>query len=348
MRPEIDLILLRDGLVQLTKSTYFGAELHKFTAMLVGVIDHVTNNSQSYAEPIIRAFEYNISQTFQYLSGALLKQAPYEMSYCLEQAVKPWTSRDIVITTGLTYGQDFHFHPNDPWNFIKLNITGFNTNSYDPRLIFIGVPRLYIHKPIYCIPLFHELGHFVDITYGISNRSLLLAPALPYSTMSVFPVISRHRMEHFADLFAACYVGRSSIETLLTLAPGGPASTTHPATDERVRLVDDFLSGSPSVLVDLFQSALASLGVPPLARQFSAPEVSASFDDIRPYEIRDTRELFGLFESGWIYLAGVLDHKQSPWASSTTKLRSEKIINDLVENSIRSFAIVERWNRGTP
>ena len=44
MRPEIDLVLLRDSLVELAETTYFGAALHKFTAQLIGVIDHVLKN----------------------------------------------------------------------------------------------------------------------------------------------------------------------------------------------------------------------------------------------------------------------------------------------------------------
>jgi hypothetical protein len=325
-----------------------GGELHKFTLMLVDVIDHLTRNKGMYPGPTIHLFSQQIRHSYQYLSGSTTKESPYEIIFCLEHAVRPWVIKETIITTGLTYGQDFHFQPADPWDFIKLNITSFSTNNYDPKLIFIRVPRLYIHKPLYCIPLFHELEHFVDISLGVTIRSLLLAPASPYLSMSVMPVPPRHRMEHFADLFAASYVGRSSIETLLTIAPNDAASVTHPSTADRVRIVDDFLSGSPSNIVDLFQNSLSALGAPTLTKHFLKPDLTQEIDDIRPDEIKNLEELYGMFEAAWKYLANLLDYKQAPWASNVTDSRIEQIINDLTEKSIRSYAIIERWNRGTP
>jgi hypothetical protein len=139
VRPEIDLSLLRDSLIQLTETTYFGASLHTFTAMLVKVIDHVIENRSTYHDEVVRAFANNVRLSQRYLSGTTTKESPYEVSFCLQKVIPHWVTKQTIITTGLTYGHDFHFLPSDPWTFVKLSITGFNTDSYDPKLIYIGV-----------------------------------------------------------------------------------------------------------------------------------------------------------------------------------------------------------------
>jgi hypothetical protein len=193
--------------------------------------------------------------------------------------------------------------------------------------------------------VYHELGHFVDVTLGVTARSLLLAPVVPLTPINL-SVGRSHRMEHFADLFAACYVGRAGIETLKTIAPNDPASITHPATANRVALVEDFLDRRPSPMVELFKQSLAAIGAPALAVQFSRPNISPSFDDIRPYDISSIDELHGIFLSAWEYLSDVLDFKRQSWATGADNAKIELIINDLTEKSIRNYAIKERWARG--
>jgi hypothetical protein len=345
VRPEIDLSLLRDSLVQLKESTYFGVSLHQFTSMLIDVIDHVLGSSSLYSDTVVRGFADNIRQSQHYLSGSTTKETPYEIAFCLEQATKDWVKRSTIITTGLTYGHDFHFRPSDPLKFIKLSVTGFPLNGYEPKLIYIGVPRLYVHKPLYCIPLYHELGHFVDNALGVTNISFLIAPVPSATPANVQQTQILHRMEFFADLFCACYVGRAGIETLKTIAASNLASWSHPATSERVSLVEDFLAGRPSRVVELFQQSLGAVGAPSLAARFDRPDVTASFSDIRPYDISSVRELHGLFSSAWEYLIETLDSKPG-WAAGAADARIELIINDLTEKSLRNFAIMERWARG--
>jgi hypothetical protein len=130
VRPELDLSLLRDSLIQLAESTYFGASLHTFTSMLVKVIDHVIDNKTSYHDDVVRAFANHVRQSHRYLSGSTTKETPYEMRFCLEKAITTWVRNTTLITTGLTYGHDFHFLPSDPWHFVKLSITGYDTHGY--------------------------------------------------------------------------------------------------------------------------------------------------------------------------------------------------------------------------
>jgi hypothetical protein len=331
---------LRDSLVASAEITYFSGRLHLFTTRLIEAIDHVLANAATYAPDTVRAFASHIRSAERYLSGSTTKDAPYEIEYCLRHALSARIKREFLITTALTDDQDFHFLPSDPWQFIVKTISGYDAKGFDALLVQLGVPRIYCHKPIFCIPLYHELGHFVDVHYRLTDYSLL-------AHASVHPSSQSHRHEHFADLFAACYVGSSSIETLKTIAPNNPTTSTHPSTADRVVLVEKLLSGQNDPLIEMFRGVMAKLGAGSLGPEFKAPTVKQSFDDIRTYRIADIPELHGIFESAWNYLSDALDTRSPPWVKSTfTEGDIEKVVNDLTEKSVRNKSIRERWASG--
>lgn len=340
MRPRIDLFLIRDNLRQCLETTYFSGKLHTFTTRLLDAIEHVLKNQTTLSEDIVRAFAYYALSANRYLSGSTTKKSPYEVEYCLKAALPKWTQRDFLITTALTDERDFHFRPTDPWGFIKTALPSFDTQGFDPLLVQLGVPRIYSHKPLYCIPLYHELGHFVDIASGVTNLSLLLQPSNSAPE-------TNHRLEHFADLFAASYVGRSSIRALETIAPNNPTSGTHPSTGDRVALVEDFLAGKNSGLIVLFQTCLTQLNLPQLSIEFRVPNLKDAFDDVRTYSVADDKELHGIFDAAWSYFEMALNSRSAPWIKArTSDDEIEKIINDLTEKSIRNASIKKRWVGG--
>jgi hypothetical protein len=342
LRPEIDLQLLRDSLVELEETTYFSGKLHQFTKKLASAISHALSERERYDHKVIAGLAEQVRLAHRYLEGSTTKEAPYEMEYCLKTALPHWIKRESLITTALTAGQDFHFSPADPWGYVKNTITGFDTLGFDPLLVLIGVPRLYVHKPLYCIPLYHELGHFADVTLGITKYSFLIQPP----SGAIHPQAEKsHRLEYFADLFAACYVGEASIATLETIAPNNPHSMTHPSTASRAALVRDFLAGIGNPTVDLFQTCLNNLGVPSLAVMFDAPNLG-KMDDLKPHSIQSERELHGIFLSGWKYLEAALDSRNPPWSKSMSDGDIERIINDLIEKSLRKRSVRERWGNG--
>ena len=190
---------LRASLTASAETTYFSGSLHLFTTRLIEAIDHVLANEAAYGPDTVRAFASHIRSAERYLSGSTTKESPSELEYCLRHALRTRINRDFLITTALTEDQNFHFLPSDPWQFILKTISGYDAKGFDALLVQLGVPKIYCHKPIFCIPLYHELGHFVDVYYGVTRLSLLTHSIL-------HPTLQSHRLEHFADLFAACYV----------------------------------------------------------------------------------------------------------------------------------------------
>lgn len=363
MRSKTDLYLLRDAIGHLAETTYFSRRLHELTEKVVEVIDYVLANERVIAPDIVNGFRRTMHQTHVYLAGSTTKEAPYEMEYCLQKALGPWVMRDTIITTALTNHHDFHFAPADPWSFVKQYLAtvgggaGYDTAGYDPLLVQLGLPRLYRHKPIYCLSLYHELGHFVDELYGVTNLSAVLEPGMlatghlafdPGMSLPQRDKIERnHRKEYFCDLFGAAYAGRAFVETLQTIAPTNPPSLSHPATADRVASIDTFLNGASTPLIDLFQRCLAQQRLPALSVRFQLPVLAVPYDDLRPYQVQDERELHGALGAAWSYLSDCLDRRRAPWiTATTTDAEIERIANDLTEKTLRNASIRERWANG--
>lgn len=341
MHPRTDLALLHESLSQLATTPYFNRALGKQVAKLVDLIEHVRTKSPVYDETIVRALVDKVWATHRYLQGSTTKESPYEIEYCLRSAMTEWLPGEYVLTTALTDERDFHLHYGDPWDYVKNTITGFS-DLPDSRMIFVGVPRLYKYLPLFCSALFHELGHFIDLSYGLTEASMLLYPPQPEHS----DVLERHRREYFADLFAASYVGRAIAESLNTISPDAGISLTHPATAKRLELIEDFLTAQENGELDMWQDVLKRVKLPELGQRFTLPEIVSAFDDIRPVSIQGDAELFGLFPTGWSYMTKAIHGDGPEWSRGANQLEIVRIVNDLTEKSIRNASIRKLWEIG--
>lgn len=288
----------------------------------------------------------------KFLSGSTSKRIPYEIVHCLKSALASWTTKNALITTALTQDKAYSFYfqgVNQEFYTLAKAFTGVEFNS---ELVQIAFPQIYRHRPLLNVALYHELGHFLDVHHGIVNQSLLLVPSeqlqLPginFDTLSLDQkdqIALYHRREYFADIFAAGYVGNAYREFLDAFAMSNPVSFTHPATNDRLVLIDLFLSGTPHYITDLFQASLKKLGLRQLGINFFAPDLLASFNNARPYAIQNEAELHGIFEAGNTFLKQMLTTPANLWVE-IDEITSERMINDLVEKSIRNSMIVDKW-----
>lgn len=270
------------------------------------------------------------------------------MEFCLKKALDEWKKKECVITTSLSldlYGA-FHFRQADPWEIIQNILPSFDGKGFNPALILISLPRVYRSKPIFCIPLYHELGHFVDRHWGITTLAQVMIRQASLFGLSGMP--PGHWAEFFADLFATCYVGESSIRVLQTAAPNNPTSATHPSTSDRVALMRAFLDGTPDPKIKVIQNALIRLGAPVLAPRYLLPTISSAYDDLRTYVVQSVPEVHGLLASAWAYFEGALANG-FPWARTPLHEGNiEKVVNDLTEKSIRNYSIRMMWQNATP
>jgi hypothetical protein len=345
LRAEIDLYLLRTSLRNLALTPYFSTHVLSYSDHLCRVIDYALTVNPTPPETSLRRLSHFIWQAHQYLAGSISKEAPYEVQFCLERALTEWAKKPCIITTGLLDAElNYHFNAFDPWAEVRALFPHFDTQGFDRVLVLIGLPRLYRHKPLFCIPLYHELGHFVDRHWGITPFIHLRSVQNNGSYLGI-SLSPPHWAEHFADLFAACYVGQSSTGLLQALGPNNQANATHPATADRIDLVQKFISGAQDPRLDVIRNVLQQISAPALKVRHKVPDLADSYDDLRPLTIDSEEYLHGLFEASWNYFSACEVKPDSPWTSRPLDLAElEKVVNDLTEKSIRNFSVKKMWS----
>lgn len=347
MHPQTDLSLLLESLSQLSKTPYFNKGLEAHTKALIDVVEHVLSASPRYDDAIVAALADKVWLTHRYLQGSTTKESPYEVEYCLRFAIAEWLPFKCLVTTALTDEKDFHLKVGDPWDFVQTMITGYAKPLPESRLVFIGVPRLYKDMPLFCCALYHELGHFVDVIGELTETTLLLHPIKDDTPEKYHAPMIAYRREHFADLFAACYVGSAIGDSLHAISPQGPMSLTHPSTEQRLDVIRSFVAGEDVDVLAMFQDALARRGFPALVRRFEIPNIEPAFDDIRPHVLTGERQLHGIFPAGWSYLAKALGGSGAPWTKGAKSIELTRIVNDLAEKSIRNASVRQLWAEAT-
>ncbi|MBF9035206.1 hypothetical protein HKCCE2091_13250 [Rhodobacterales bacterium HKCCE2091] len=349
MTPKVNLHILAARFTQLSRSAYFDPSFREFSKRTLVAIQHVIDNWGAYPDPVVRSFVDHTWAVIRFLHGSRSNDAPHEAQYALQKALRHWIANDVLISSAVLEEFAFFLQPLDLWEHISKTLTDFDTEGYRPLLVRIGSPLAYKNRPIFCVPLFHELGHFVDHHYQITSLSLLVSPPAPPPAgldKNTWQSINRnHRMEFFADLFSASYSAHAAIESLLAIAPTNPDSLTHPASKKRAAVMKDFLTGSGNPIVGLFQKTLAARGLPPLSAKFKIPNISSNLDDLRTISIEDEAVLFGVFPASWDYVMSQIEAPTAPWADpGVSPYVIEKTVNDLVEKSIRNFETRERWS----
>lgn len=352
MTPILNLHILAEKFTQLSNAIFFDRSFREFAQKTASATLHVIANCDKYDSAIVRSFEAQLWRVLQFISGSRSSDAPHEVQFTLRKALKEWSNEDALVASASLSELNFFLDPLNLWNFIATSLHLFDADGYNKPVVRIASPEAYKNKPIFCIPLFHELGHYIDFHYQITDATILLDPpnnAPPGVNVAAFRQLHiNHRREYFADLFAACYCGETTNKSLLAIAPSNPASHSHPATVDRVRVVQDFLAGINNPEIARIKAALNALKLPELKVRFSLPDVAAAFDDVLVYRIQNDAELFGIFNASWDYLEKQVHTPVAPWASGgISQPEIEKTVNDLTEKSIRNYEIRERWAVGT-
>ncbi|MEW8139145.1 MAG: hypothetical protein AB2761_18940 [Candidatus Thiodiazotropha endolucinida] len=330
------MYLLLDELVTLSRTPYFSNSLQDYLNNLINAVELVIDKYDALPAEATREISETIWLATKYLHGGTSKTVPYETVYALKIALDDWVSNPCSISTALRDDLDYHFLGVDPGQVIQKFIPGVNFNS---KLIQIALPKLYRHYPLYNVALYHELGHFVDNECGITNYSFLLQPPASQHTRLME---EHHRKEYFADLFAACYTGRAISLFLDAACRNNQISFTHPATSDRISVITDFLKGTSNKLIDFYQNVLDARGLPKLKKRYVSPDITDTFDAIRTFPIASIEELHGILDAGWNFLVDTYDHNREPW-SNVEKKDILRIINDLIEKSIRNRMVVLKW-----
>jgi len=290
----------------------------------------------------------------EYLDNSTLNVIPYELVSCLELALNDWIDDDnFIIVTSLS-NKHIEYLLSTNFNsetFLSTNryIQGKYNLKITNRLIRITLPKSLSRDYLSSAVLYHELGHFIDLEYNISQKILLkkYPPHIPIPIGVLPSDINkeyRHTLEFFADLFAAQYVNQSTnffLQRITTPSRDGD-SETHPSTAKRLQIVNDFIDGKPLEILDEFNHVLSPSSLPALKVRHSNldPKIS-DFKNLTPQKLKTPQELHAIFKLAW-----------DVWIDSETNFLKDfeekeryHIINNLVEKSISNYTIQEKWNK---
>lgn len=358
-----NLRLLLAQLDGLAETPYFSSDLDQYInelrAVLAELLSRLESRPPMVDQNLAQSIAREVWRLTQFLTGSTAKQIPYEVVYAIQNAAKDWRTNNLLITTAIIQEANFYFLGSNREFFRSIERELGIKINYQP--VQIALPYIYRHKPLFCVPLFHEFGHFVDRDNGIVTISLLSSPenvgpdlpdVLPSSEIAKLSgrereylksVVMMHRKEYFADLVSVAYVGEAMLGFIKEFIPNNPKSDSHPSSAARLKLMTDFMNGTHNPIINLFQEALSRRGFQPLTKRFQSVPIDDAFANVRPCQLNSGQDVFGLFESGWIFLQRMVDNPIGLW-STLSEAEIERIANDLTEKSIRNRMIVEGWN----
>ncbi|CAD0001683.1 hypothetical protein [Flavobacterium salmonis] len=286
-----------------------------------------------------------IFKGLEYLDNSTLNIIPYEIISCLEYALEDWIDKNkFIIATSLSNKNlDFYFEStdsNEEFNNINILIDGLYCHKLTHRLIKISLPKVLSRDYLSCVVLYHELGHFVDMELNISKKIFLKNYHKTDPTNYDEYRFLCHKREYFADLFAAQYINDASNLFLNYIAFDNPDCETHPATNKRISVVENFLKGRICSELNEFNSVLSVSGPTELKIRYKKLDINKSdFLKLIPQNIKNVDELHYIFKLGWDFW----NTSESNFLKNFESRQKYHIINNLIEKSISNYTITEKW-----
>jgi hypothetical protein len=158
-----------------------------------------------------------------------------------------------------------------------------------------------------------------------------------------------HIGEYFCDLFAAQYIGTTATNYLsyLEIKTAHKLKFTHPSTENRTTVVNDFLDKKTNPMVDLINSYTETLTE---SRKLERRHATLNEDDFYkflPLEISDPKQLHGVFPYAWkIWMGGTTNFKKNAELKIDLPPHAiYKALNNLIEKTIGNYVIEQDWEK---
>lgn len=303
--------------------------------------------------------------SLSFLNNSTINSVPYELVECLKYAMKDWMEEQehdkfIIATSYNQYSFDPTLVTSPMYSVIE---TKFNIN-FETKLIQINLPKYLDRDYLANAVLYHELGHFIDQVktlsplieaeiynhYRSNPDCIQYFPRMPKNYWEVGERLSflRHIQEYFADLFAAQYLKEASCYYLSYAAKDHPTSATHPSTENRIALINEFLNNgsSSNKVIEIFNEVTEKQTGKNLSVRCSDID-SGDLLKLIPYEITNKGQLHSLFVKGWNTWINDQErfHKENNMNETLKPSQIYQIINNLIEKSINNFIVCKQWEK---
>ncbi len=329
------------------------------------------NNHELLLRSIIIDFFF---KSLEFLDNSTLSLIPYELIECLKYALDEWIddSEDFIIVTSL-------INQIDQFSFDQSLISNLNFYTaldltykipFPKKLIQINLPKYLARDYLANVILYHELGHFVDIKYRVSDaiKDEIKKKLIPVTSLSTseeisfgkyFPyllnpkldidyrldIFKNHVAEYFSDIFASQYIEKASNYYLDYITNSSSTfEESHPSTVCRISLVEAFIHNVDEPFVNILKVATKSIS----NRELKARYNRISQDDflnLLPFEIKSASQLSSLFILGWdLWLNDIQEFKTRNNMQFDLKASDAyQIINNLIEKSISNYVVETSW-----
>lgn len=318
-------------------------------------------------------------KSLEFLDSSTLNYIPFEIIQCLELVLKDWiiTNDKFIIVTSLVNNiNNFSFEPNLVINNSIYDLIEKEFKiTFNAKLIQINLPKYLTKDYLANVVIYHELGHFIDRYYKITEAladdiikqivSKTLKPDEIKSLKEYFPflgdpalplpqqirILYSHLGEYFSDIFASQYIDVCSTYYLEYITQNSILTTpTHPSTVNRNKIVNIFLNDVKNEYVlNKLKDATNKISKLQLEKRYDVI-ISDDFINLLPVEIKTEKQLHYLFVLGWqIWLKQIDDivkHNNIQFSISNDKIYD--IINNLIEKSIANYIIQESWDKFKP
>lgn len=306
---------------------------------LIKLFEGIKSSSYSGFDPItLNNTKHTLNIVFygiQHLHYDKEEDIPKRLIFCLNQVINDWidngTDHYYIVISQNDKIDEFLIRAIDEGTITALNRWfKFQFNcEYKQSLIQISKPKLLFDDFLGSTPVYHELGHFIDKNYQII-KMLFRKPEF-------FGKNESHYGEFFADIFAAQYIGHSSVEPLNYIAFESlkdDKNPTHPSNEMRIKVVKAFLTGSGGAEEINIVNALKEVTLERTSRELKVRNKNFTvnpFITLDPIALDSVEEVHSLFSEGWHH-----------WLDTNSPIRQKhpnttdccNALNELIKNSL--------------
>jgi hypothetical protein len=351
-------------------------QFHECLGLLYEELMKKNFSDPSYTKDELRFFRKVLEffkDSLALLDNNTISSVPHELIECLNTAARQWVSDfdDYIIV--MEEGPYAIIPQVEDFRLFYVTLKAKLGVEFKYILLRVRMPRQLARDYLTNVCLFHELGHFVDAKYKISERLIYdlfniwvggervkidpwFVPSVPPFIVSSTPgapvtyipagYLLFFLMEYFADLFGAQYVGENYLNYLEYSCDDINADDPqHPSYGKRKLMYEDFCKGPDAnvVLKIIFEKTLA-LTKHGLTKRYVELD-NSNMLGLVPTTLKSTDEMLSIFKMGWnVYMMGAKEFEKANNLIHPLGLdQVYTIVNNLIEKSISNYLIITEW-----
>ncbi len=351
-------------------------QFHECLGLLYNELMAKNFSDPSYTKDDLRFFRKVLEffkNSLSLLDNNTISSVPHEMIECLNAAAKQWIPdfEDYIIV--MEEGPYAIIPQVENFRMFYVSLKAKLGVDFQFILLRVSMPRQLSRDYLTNVCLFHELGHFVDTKYKISQMVIFdlfsnwqggkrveiekwfidrfppfIVSALPgrSANFTVAAYTLHFLMEYFADIFGAQYVGTNYLNYLEYLCDDvNVDDPEHPSYTKRKMMYEDFCKGpNANIVLKLLFEKTYAVTKHGLTRRYVDLD-NGNMQHLVPTDLKNSEEMLSIFKMGWdVYMDGTEVIEKANNLKHPLELdQLYSIVNNLMEKSISNYLITTEW-----